>query len=481
MADTIFCLDIHEDKIAAVLVEKSPDVTIVKGYATHDLGQSPFSDTLNAIKEQSWFTEGISRISLGAELFSYRTLSLPFTDKTKIGQILAFELADLSPVDIDSLAIDFLITKTTPEGVEILAAMINKVVFSDCLISLQEAGIDPDTIGISGVEEALFLTSGDATDFVLIDIGTAWATIIIVANSHIVLVRSITTPAEIFATDTDLRNKDFAFNIKQTLLLSGIFDIEKTQYDVYLSGTIAPYANLPKTLSTTLAGVTVKFYQQSSQPHIKINPEVPATYVPEEMDRALSLALRGRGKYNGFNFRKGVFKKRKSPSDYRSLFLKFAIPTLLILLTSFGYWGYTYNNLKKQQQELKEQITQIFKTTLPGVTRIVNPIQQLTVKNKEIRATYKPGGLSGTELTIVELLAELSSRIPPTYKVTVVRMVADMEIIRLKAITVDFNTVDNVQKELEKSPYFKSVSISSANQSPKGDEVSFELKIQRTL
>jgi outer membrane translocation and assembly module TamA len=57
-------------------------------------------------------------------------------------------------------------------------------------------------------------------------------------------------------------------------------------------------------------------------------------------------------------------------------------------------------------------------------------------------------------------------------------MVADMNTIRLKAVTGDFNTVDNVQKELEKSQYFSDVVISSANQSVQGDEVNFELKLE---
>ncbi len=481
MAETIFCLDIHEDKIAAVSVDNSSGAAIVKGYALETLGQTPFPATLDLIQEESGFTDGISRITFGAELFSYRTLALPFTDKNKIAQILPLELADLSPVDIDSLAIDFLITKPTDEGVEVLAAMIDKAVLSDCLLSLNQAGIDPESIGISGVEEALQIVRGGDTDFVLVDIGYGWATVIIVTTGTISLIRSISTTPEIFAPDTELRNTDFALNIKQTLLLSGVLDISRQDYNVYISGTLTPYEGLAEILSITLEGVTVKTFQQSTQPLIKIDAETPTTYLPEEMDRALSLALRPSGKYNGFNFRKGDFKKKKTSGEYRSLILKVALPVVGAILAASIYWGYTYSSLKNQQKDLKQQITQVFKTTLPEVTRIVNPVQQLAVKNKEIKATYRPGGISGTELTIVELLAELSTRIPATYKVKVVRMVADMEVIRLKAVTENFNTVDNVQKELEKSPFFKSVSISSANQSPKGDEVSFELKIQRTL
>ena len=480
MAETMFCLDIHHDKIAAVSVDTSSGAAIVKGCGTGELGETPFSEMLERVKEESNFTATSSRITFGAELFSYRTLSLPFSDKGKIGQILSFELAELSPVDVNSLAVDFLIAKKTPEGVEILAAMINKAVFSDCLNSLGEAGIDPESIGISGVEEALLLAAGETADFAVVDIGTGWATIIMVVDGNIALIRSISTPPEIFATDTELRSMDFALSIKQTLLISGLFEISIEQYTVYLSGSVSPYEGLPEILSTTLEGADVKIYRQSGQPLIKIEPEISSSYQPEEMDRALSLALRPGGKYKGFNFRKGDFKKRKSSSDYRSYFVTFAVPALVILVSALAYWGYTYTSLQQQQEELKNQIAEVFTTTLPEVTRIVNPVQQLTVKNKEIKATYRPGGLSGTELTIVELLAELSTRIPPTYKVRVERMVADMEVIRLKAVTEDFNTVDNVQKELEKSPFFKSVSISSATQSQGGDEVSFELKIQRT-
>ena len=480
MADNIFCLDIHEDTIVALTIDNSTGATVVHGCAKNSLEAAPFPTLLEDLKEQTGFTEGGSRIAFGAELFSYRTLTLPFSDKSKIEQVLPLELADASPVDVDSLVIDFVISKTTAEGTDVLAAMIDREVFTDCLASLNGAGLDPESIGISGVEEAITLTNGEETDFILIDIGSNWATVIVVKEGNIALIRSISTPPEIFATDIELRNTDFALDIKQTLLISGIFDIHEKQSLVFLTGNLSPYRGLADILSSTLEDAVVKPYIQSQQPLIKFVPEIEASYAPEEMDRVLTLAQAGATKQSSFNFRKGDFKKRKTPGDYRSLFYRFAVPALVILVSGIGYWLYTYNSLQNQQDELKDQITQVFKETLPGVTRIVNPIQQLSVKNNEIKTTYRPGGLSGSELTIIELMAELSSRIPETYQVTVVRLVADSEVIRVKAITEDFNTVDNVQKELEKSPYFKTVSISSANQSPKGDEVSFELKIQRT-
>ncbi len=480
MADNILCLDIHEDQIAAVAVNNATDASIAYGCAQNSMEDAPLPALLEGLKDQTGFREGSSRIAFGAELFSFRTLTLPFSDRNKIEQVLPLELADISPVDVDSLVIDFVISKTTPEGSEILAAMMNREVFTDCLASLNGTGIDPESIGISGVEEALILAKGKAKDFVFIDVGSSWATIIIVNKGKIALIRSISTPPEIFATDTELRSTDFAINIRQTLLISGVYDTNKLQSRVFITGNLSPYGALADILSSTLGGAQVKPYIQSGQPFIKIDPRLEGTYTPEVMDRALTLAVKEDDKHNSYNFRKGDFRKRKSPSDYRSLLLRFAIPVCAVIIGSVAYWGFTYNELKKQQNGLKEQINQIFKQTLPDVTRIVNPVQQLSVKNNEIKTTYKPGGLSDSELTVIDLLAELSSRIPASYKVTVVRLVADTDVIRLKAITEDFNTVDNVQKELEKSPYFKTVSISSANQSSTGDEVSFELKIQRT-
>jgi type II secretory pathway component PulL len=195
------------------------------------------------------------------------------------------------------------------------------------------------------------------------------------------------------------------------------------------------------------------------------------------MDRILAHVFKNGKKSGGFNFRKDDFRKKKSVREYRDQLLKVAIPLCIVIVAIIAYAGYEFSSLNTEQEKLRQQLTAVFKETLPEVTRIVNPVQQLQVKNNEIRQTYRPGGVG---YTIIELLTELSVRIPAQYSVKVVRMVADMDTIRLKAVTGDFNTVDNVQKELEKSQYFSDVVISSANQSVKGDEVNFELKLGLT-
>jgi hypothetical protein len=133
--------------------------------------------------------------------------------------------------------------------------------------------------------------------------------------------------------------------------------------------------------------------------------------------------------------------------------------------------------LQSEYQQLQEEIATVFTQTVPG-RRMVNPLQQLKILNNGIRQAYKPGSLGDGSIAMLDILAELSTIISVRYEVTIVRFIADLDAVRIKALTRDFNTVDNVQKELEKSPMFASVEISSANQSPRNDEVSFELRLE---
>jgi type II secretory pathway component PulL len=142
-----------------------------------------------------------------------------------------------------------------------------------------------------------------------------------------------------------------------------------------------------------------------------------------------------------------------------------------------GYLGWDYSKLARQRDTLNDEIQAVFRQTLPEVSRVVNPVQQLQVKVDESRLAYGTGQGSGSH-TQLALLAELSLRIPESVTVRITRLVSDQNDLRILAETGDFNTVDNVKRELEKSKMFSSVVISSANLAPKGGGVRFELRVQ---
>lgn len=476
MADALFCLDIHKDTVTALVVDRSSKVTIVTGCGVADTAEQSFEDALEQIKEQTGFVGGPCRVTFGAEFFSFRNVSLPFSDRKKIEQALPFELVDHSLVDMNSLLIDFIVAKSRPDVTDIVAAMISREFLATHLALLDSAGISPESIGISGLSTAFRIADGLVDNFVLIDIGTSWATVFIAVNGQVALIRPLAIHPE--ADGRTVTDDAFVQNVIQTVLASQLLDTKSPNYTVYLTGAESKIATASLVLSSRLGGVEIDSYRQSAQAFIKFEPQIQSLYRPELMDRILAHIFKDGKKSRDFNFRKDDFRKKKSFLEYRDLLLKTAVPLCVVIVLVMAYMGYNYSMLNAEQERLRQQITEVFKQTLPEVTRVVNPVQQLQVKNNEIKATYRPGGGSGAAYTIIELLTELSARIPAKFSVKVVRMVADMNTIRLKAVTGDFNTVDNVQKELGKSQYFKDVTISSANQSIQGDKVNFELKLE---
>ncbi len=79
MADILFCLDIHKDSVAAVVVDRSSKITVVTACGVADTLDQSFEDAIEQIKEQTGFAGGPCLVTLGAELFSFRNVSLSVT------------------------------------------------------------------------------------------------------------------------------------------------------------------------------------------------------------------------------------------------------------------------------------------------------------------------------------------------------------------------------------------------------------------
>ena len=473
MADTVLCLDITDNVVTGVLVDGGPKAAVVIGCGLAELDEMSLDEGVAQVCQDTGFSGGECRLSLGGEFFSFRNLSLPFGDHKKIGQILPFELENRSATDIESSLVDFLVSGTISEGTRIVAAAVEKEFLASLLSTLQKRGIDPDTIDIRGVRIASRMAEALQEDVVLLDICSSRIGLIIVSGGQVALIRSLQLNSPVRESSSGL--EELGLLVRQTLLACRIVDLENKDYSICILGNEDKQQIIDR--FALEFGVEVKKYQLSDQPLIKINLGENGVYHSRQMDPVLALALKFKAKNKTFNFRKDEFKKRKTVPELRTLILKAGVPVVLIVAVIVAYFGYDYKKMRDQQTALGQQIVQVFRETLPEVRRIVNPAQQLQVKINEIRKTYS-GGEGGAENSVLFLMTEISARIPASYSVVIKRLVADSDLVRIKAVTGDFNTVDNIQKELEKSPYFQTVTISSANQSPKGEEVRFELKLE---
>lgn len=495
MADNLLAIDIHDDCVSGVLLELGQKVTVIRGYGVVSMRDDSLSEAIAGILGQTGFRQGDCRISIGAAKVLFRNLVLPFADARQIAKVLPFELEELTSRKIGDLHLDFLASVNADQETEIVAAMVERGEFVDTLAQLAGAGLDPEIFAIGGLQTAAALAAmnADIPAFVLFDISFTQATLIVVDGGRIRLVRSLGVDAEATAgfhlSPSDAKVsmtlpeqsavivRQLIPPVQQTLLSIGRADLLEPAVPCFVNGSVGLYPTVFELLKQELV-LEVLPCNLAEQRLLKVEPADDLPWNPALMNRALALALWKRSDSPILNFRKGEFRKQPSLKNLRKGVMAVAIPLAIICVGLVGFFWWEYNELAKRRDVLRDEVVAVFQETLPEVTRVVNPVQQLQAKIAETADLYSSGTKGRVNVNKLTLLAELSSHIPEALPIRITRLVADQNDVRILAETSDFNTVDNVKRELEKSDIFRSVVISSANLSPKGGEVRFELKLE---
>jgi type II secretory pathway component PulL len=215
----------------------------------------------------------------------------------------------------------------------------------------------------------------------------------------------------------------------------------------------------------------------------RIKQGSPASWdwAPGEMNAALALTILDPRRDQHLNFKRGEFSKRRGKTGIKKGVRKGIVFFMLILVLFGVNRGIDYYFLKRTYEQLDAQLIHMFKKTLPQVTRIVDPVQQLRVAVQQLEKTRVSGSPGESSKVTLNLLKDISSRIPENLNVKVSRMIVDPETVRLSGKTDTFNAVDSLKSELTPSAFFSDVTITSANMDKKDNRVKFELKLKRNL
>ena len=333
-------------------------------------------------------------------------------------------------------------------------------------------------------------------DGLLLDIGLKRSTVVLYVKRHIGLIRTFSfsdgLPAKAMSnaqTGSNVETKAgeqtesylslFCTDIQNTLhAFECQNNIEVRPEKVFITGSGSFYPNTESLLERFL-GIPVERIDVTRGTKVHLNEDIARSWNPALMDSALALALRDNTQGLGFNFRKDEFEIRKKYFRLKKEIRKVAVFFIVILSLLCADLGVDYYFLKKRYRMLDKQITEIFRQTFPGVKRIVDPVQQMMVKINEIKkSALSLPGISG-EQKVLDLLRDISLRVPESMDVRVLRLVVDPEGVQIKGETDTFNTVDIIKKGLEPSEYFSAVTITSANLDRSGKRVKFEIKLQR--
>ena len=237
---------------------------------------------------------------------------------------------------------------------------------------------------------------------------------------------------------------------------------------LYVCGGTARMPGLAEQLGKDL-GIPTKVLALPQEAADAVPPgEQPA------VQQAYALALRGAVagiKAPRFNLRRGEFSF-KGDYDYLKdkvgLLVSFAATLLLLLIAS----GVVRNSM------LKRRDTQVDNVLCDITQRILGSCE----KDYEIAVNRLKGVESPTaalpRLTAVNLLAELTQRMPADIPVTFERIEIDLERIRLRVQTDSPKQLDTITAALKGHRCFKEVQAGKVEKTRDGTKVSFPLEIK---
>ena len=479
MSKLILGLDIRDDAVSAVLLKCG-----IKGNSIEAHTSIPMTDpneissgilqALKLINEKKELTGSVCIASLPPNQVAYRNISLPFKEPNKIRQILPFELESTLPLSIDELIIDFK-TVRSAEQTDIIAAAVEKSDLKSYLEILKSFRIDPEIVTVSGYLTAICLAKRSKLPqkSVIIDIDNKRSTLFILEGGQLYLIRCLP-----FNFATASITESLWTNIERTLIaFEEIFHLDFKPDGVFVTGYGLEHYNFDGDLAQRLK-IPIKRIDLMHDTRIRFMNDPESSWKPEQMDNALALALSEVEKTNRFNFRRGSFTAKKNWAEQKNILIKTGILAALILTLAFLNIKLDSYFMEKKLTRLNSQISQIFKTAFPEVTKIVDPLQQMRIKIQEANKYSVLPGESERNIRVIDILNNISKLIPNKIDVELTRLVIAPESIMISGDTDTFNSVDDIKNRLEKEKIFEAVTISSANIDRTENRVRFKLKVK---
>jgi type II secretory pathway component PulL len=512
MSRKVLGLDIRQESVSAVLVKNSMKGNWIEGHVCvpiteqrpeqipseaeaeeteADLAEESGTDmglmaALEVIAEKLDIAGAVCVISIPGERIAYRNLTIPFKDLKKIRQILPFELEPTLPFPIEDMVIDFhpisdlLREPETRKYSDIIAAAAENTTIKSYIDTLELFKLEPETITVSGYAAALCLTrfANIPENCLFMDIDDEDnCSVFIIISGQICLIRSFRLRPGSGRTEalcTEIERSLAGF--EETFSHISNFQPDEIHITGYgLENLFGFEAEAERIL-----GIPVKRVNLHRNAGAAIRPH-PTTVLktPEQTDNAFALALCEIEGISGLNFRRGPFAPKRQWAEHKGSFIKIGIFAFLLLASMFSTMMIESYSMEKKTAKLDLQINNIFKSTFPEITKIVNPLLQMQVAMQEVRKKALLPGESGNNILTVDILNEISKRVGEKIDVEFTRFVVSADNIQIAGETDTYNSVDDIKNQLAQSEIFKEVTITStsANTERGGNRVRFKLRI----
>ena len=499
MASRVLSIDLQNDLLTAVVVKNDINQEILASTAIVTAEKS-ITELVQELTVQLDCSNCTAVLSLGSSFFAFQNLKLPFHNQKAIDKILPLELAENTAVPINTMLVDTIVLPAKDDETDVIAAMIKRSTIAECCTALAHGGAPVETITLSGLPTiAEIQNTGSAPEeFIFLDLRLTTTTLFFISAGKVQLIRPLPFDPHPFSSvstisitqDEEDGNitvaglehsgeafRELALAVRQTLLplsLQAPFE----DIPLYIDGIIGSAHGVTSWLEAAPAFNRPCFLcgRPGLLPPPVNLPEQSVVYAPY-LTASLSLVKQDKQIPNSFNFCKDEFAPRHALGNYRNKLRLAGGAICMALIIGVAFLWLTNAALEKKRTALTNEIHSVFKKTLPETQRIVAPVQQLQVAVNSSKADREGGVSTHLPRSVLQVLKEISSRIPPSLDIVVTRMVYEEQGLRITGTTNSFNTVDAIKRNLEQSHYFASVTIASTKQNPQGNRIRFELKI----
>jgi general secretion pathway protein L len=126
---------------------------------------------------------------------------------------------------------------------------------------------------------------------------------------------------------------------------------------------------------------------------------------------------------------------------------------------------------------LEAEASQIFAEAFPGQPVPADPARAMRNEIRSARERAELLGVYRGNLSALDLLAELSGRVPESLEVVFDELSIDGKVIRIRGHTNSFQTVDRLRAELGKSPLFTRIQTSELQADDRRGGVTFSMTV----
>jgi type IV pilus assembly protein PilM len=511
MQRRVLGLDVGSYAVKAVELQETLRGVEVIQLRQHPLrGGTLLADDLRDFALAHGFAPDVVVCAIAGDRVSSRRLSFPFRDARKIAQAVPFELEEKVPFAIEDVVIDWVLLGGDKTRADVSCVLAPRAEVAAQLETLRAAGLEPRVVEAEGLAlgNLAALLEGAGTRL-LLDIGHRKTTACLTVEGRPLAARTIPIAgraiSQAIARDAQVDEAEAERRKRERGVFQTGFDgpwpsalaiLDRIAREVVRTlGSLEPILSDPaagRIEEITLTGGSAHLHRldeylaertgiptrRFSVPPGPMGSALIAGGDPVAFGPAIALALRGTSRARTqMNFRQDEFAYRRDFMQFGERLRWTAVLGAAALALGIASSATSVWLESSRARGLEESTAELYRDAFP---KAPPPAALVPAMKKEVTAAHDRAEFLGVyrgNLSALDLLTEISSRVPKDLDVVFEELSIDRQVVRIRGFTKSFEAVDKLRAELATYQPFSEIRVSEIQNDSKRGGKTFSVTI----